>query len=112
MPFATEPREGPHATWPMCRVVVATRRLAPEREAAVANLLRIYRNHLALLDYGEHDTLTALRNRRTFEADFARLLREGVPRAVEPGRPAETRRSPLPQVPQHDLSADAAGRDD
>jgi 2-hydroxychromene-2-carboxylate isomerase len=35
MPFATTPREGPHATWPMCRVVVAARRLAPEREWAV-----------------------------------------------------------------------------
>ena len=29
MPFATEPRERVHGTWPMCRVVVATRRLAP-----------------------------------------------------------------------------------
>ena len=50
--------------------------LPPEREAAVANLLRIYRNHLALLDYGEHDTLTSLRNRRTFDADFNRMLRD------------------------------------
>lgn len=50
--------------------------LSPEREAAVANLLRIYRNHLALLDYGEHDTLTSLRNRRTFDADFNRMLRD------------------------------------
>ena len=31
MPFATEPRERIHGTWPMCRVVVATRRLAPEQ---------------------------------------------------------------------------------
>jgi 2-hydroxychromene-2-carboxylate isomerase len=35
MPFATEPRERAHATWPMCRVVVAARRLAPERAWAV-----------------------------------------------------------------------------
>lgn len=35
MPFATSPRERPHATWPMCRVVVAARRLAPDREWAV-----------------------------------------------------------------------------
>jgi hypothetical protein len=35
MPFTTEPRERIHGTWPMCRVVVATRRLAPERERAV-----------------------------------------------------------------------------
>jgi 2-hydroxychromene-2-carboxylate isomerase len=42
MPFATAPREqGPHATWPMCRVVVATRRLAPDREWAVFRALQL-----------------------------------------------------------------------
>jgi 2-hydroxychromene-2-carboxylate isomerase len=40
MPFATEPRDRPHATWPMCRVVVATRRLAPDREWAVFRALQ------------------------------------------------------------------------
>ena len=40
MPFATSPRERPHATWPMCRVVVAARRLAPEREWAVFRALQ------------------------------------------------------------------------
>ena len=40
MPFATEPREQVHGTWPMCRVVVATRRLAPEREYAVFRALQ------------------------------------------------------------------------
>ena len=40
MPFATEPRERVHGTWPMCRVVVATRRLAPEREYAVFRALQ------------------------------------------------------------------------
>ena len=40
MPFATEPRERIHGTWPMCRVVVATRRLAPEREFAVFRALQ------------------------------------------------------------------------
>jgi 2-hydroxychromene-2-carboxylate isomerase len=41
MPFATEPRESVHGTWPMCRVVVATRRLAPEREYAVFRALQL-----------------------------------------------------------------------
>jgi 2-hydroxychromene-2-carboxylate isomerase len=41
MPFATAPRERPHATWPMCRVVVAARRLAPEREWAVFRALQL-----------------------------------------------------------------------
>ena len=40
MPFATEPRERPHATWPMCRVVVAARLLAPEREWSVFRALQ------------------------------------------------------------------------
>jgi hypothetical protein len=40
MPFATEPRERMHGTWPMCRVVVATRRLAPKREWAVFRALQ------------------------------------------------------------------------
>ena len=41
MPFATEPRERPHATWPMCRVVVAARRLAPECEWPVFRALQL-----------------------------------------------------------------------
>ena len=40
MPFATGPRERPHGTWPMCRVVVAARRIAPEREWAVFRALQ------------------------------------------------------------------------
>jgi protein-disulfide isomerase-like protein with CxxC motif len=40
MPFATAPRERMHGTWPMCRVVVATRRLAPDREWAVFRALQ------------------------------------------------------------------------
>jgi diguanylate cyclase (GGDEF)-like protein len=33
-------------------------------------ILRIVENHLALLDYGERDTLTGLLNRKTFETRF------------------------------------------
>jgi protein-disulfide isomerase-like protein with CxxC motif len=40
MPFSTQPREKVHGTWPMCRVVVATRLLAPEREYAVFRALQ------------------------------------------------------------------------
>src|SRR3954470_10192260 len=40
MPFATEPRDRVHGTWPMCRVVVATRRLNPDREYAVFRALQ------------------------------------------------------------------------
>jgi 2-hydroxychromene-2-carboxylate isomerase len=41
MPFATEPRAKVHGTWPMCRVVVATRRLSPDREYAVFRALQL-----------------------------------------------------------------------
>ena len=41
MPFATEPRERPHATWPMCRVVVAARLTAPEHEWPVFRALQL-----------------------------------------------------------------------
>jgi protein-disulfide isomerase-like protein with CxxC motif len=40
MPFSTEPREGMHGTWPMCRVVIAARRLVPGREWAVFRALQ------------------------------------------------------------------------
>jgi 2-hydroxychromene-2-carboxylate isomerase len=40
MPFATAPRRQPHGTWPMCRVVVAARRLVPEREWSVFRALQ------------------------------------------------------------------------
>jgi protein-disulfide isomerase-like protein with CxxC motif len=40
MPFATAPRPRMHATWPMCRVVVAARRYHPEREWAVFRALQ------------------------------------------------------------------------
>lgn len=75
--------------------------LSIEREAAVANLLRIYRNHLALLDYGEHDTLTSLRNRRTFDSDFARLLRDtaAVEAASAGSGPVDARHPPPPDAP-------------
>jgi 2-hydroxychromene-2-carboxylate isomerase len=40
MPFAVAPREHVHGTWPMCRVVVAARRIAPEHEWAVFRALQ------------------------------------------------------------------------
>jgi 2-hydroxychromene-2-carboxylate isomerase len=41
MPFATTPRERPHGTWPMCRAVIAARRLFPDREWAVFRALQL-----------------------------------------------------------------------
>jgi diguanylate cyclase (GGDEF)-like protein len=39
----------------------------------VGGILQIIRNHLALIDYGERDTLTGLLNRKTFETQFDKL---------------------------------------
>ena len=48
-----------------------------DREVRLAEgLLRILRNQIALLDYGERDTLTGLLNRKTFESRFERLCEE------------------------------------
>jgi diguanylate cyclase (GGDEF)-like protein len=53
-------------------------------------LLRIMKNHLALLDYGECDTLTGLLNRKTFEASFdkLRLRLQNVGAAATNGEPS------------------------
>jgi diguanylate cyclase (GGDEF)-like protein len=48
-------------------------RLAPRDVQLVAAILRILKNHLALLDYGERDTLTGMLNRKTFEKRFEKL---------------------------------------
>lgn len=41
---------------------------------AVRNYLRIYEQHLKLLDYAELDTLTKLNNRKTFDENFDRFI--------------------------------------
>src|SRR3954454_16229524 len=53
MPFSTTPRERIHGTWPMCRVVVAARLQAPEREWAVFRALQFaqFTSTLYLEDY-------------------------------------------------------------
>ena len=58
MPFATEPRDRMHGTWPMCRVVVAARRLAPEREWAVFRALQ-FAQFTSTLPLDEPDAIRA-----------------------------------------------------
>ncbi len=50
-----------------------------ERLAGLSGMLRIYRSHLAALDYGDTDELTGLSNRRTFDEQLRRFA------AVEAG---------------------------
>lgn len=48
----------------------------------VTGLLRVYRNHLGLLDYGDRDELTGLLNRRTFDAFFKQVTASYAHHAV------------------------------
>jgi diguanylate cyclase (GGDEF)-like protein len=47
--------------------------LSHEQMQMITGMLRIYRNHSGILDYGDCDELTGLRNRRTFNDSFAKL---------------------------------------
>lgn len=49
--------------------------LSPREVILVGGIMRILKNHIALLDYGECDTLTGLLNRKTFESRFDKLRR-------------------------------------
>jgi diguanylate cyclase (GGDEF)-like protein len=62
--------------------VHTTESLAIPQLDIVYGVLRIIENHLALLDYGERDTLTGLLNRKTFESRFNKVK-------SEPGAAAE-----------------------
>jgi diguanylate cyclase (GGDEF)-like protein len=64
----------------------------------IAGILSIIRNHLALLDYGELDTLTGLLNRKTFERSFEKVRR--LNRAQQPIPP--TGEAGAPEAPQQD----------
>ncbi len=61
-------------------VVECAKQLQTRDLEFVGAMLRFIKNHLALLDYGERDTLTGLLNRRTFESTFEKVrhrLRRG-----------------------------------
>jgi diguanylate cyclase (GGDEF)-like protein len=56
-------------------VVASSESLTVSQIDMVFGVLRIIENHLALLDYGERDTLTGLLNRKTFENHFEKMRR-------------------------------------
>lgn len=55
----------------------------------VGAILRILKNHMELLDYGERDTLTHMLNRKTFESRFLKL-RQHIPTSPADDGTAET----------------------
>ena len=48
----------------------------------IHGILRILESHVALLDYGERDTLTGLLNRKTFEGHFERIRERAAGRGI------------------------------
>ena len=58
-------------------LVIETQAALGDRETElISGILSIIRNHLALLDYGELDTLTGLLNRKTFERSFEKVRQQ------------------------------------
>ncbi len=53
--------------------------LSRAQRRLVCGLLRIYQNHVDILDYCENDELTGLANRKTFDAAFTHLTRIEAP---------------------------------
>ncbi|MGD9787879.1 MAG: GGDEF domain-containing protein [Sulfuricellaceae bacterium] len=74
--------------------IYAARYSEMERKLA-DGFLRIYRNYLAILDESEHDTLTGLLNRKTFDRNIARIL-------------ASRRRADTASIPDHPCRRQAA----
>jgi diguanylate cyclase (GGDEF)-like protein len=62
--------------------------LPAQQQRMVTSILRIYRNFESLLNYSEHDTLTGLLNRKTFDSAFQRLAEPppAVPLQASPER--------------------------
>lgn len=80
-----------HATNDVVRICVvpSSESLSVSQIDMVFGVLRIIENHLALVDYGERDTLTGLLNRKTFESHFEKMRRRNgggeASRSLEPG---------------------------
>jgi diguanylate cyclase (GGDEF)-like protein len=69
-------------------VVVSAESLTVAQIDMVYGVLRIMENHLALLDYGERDTLTGLLNRKTFESHFEKMRRRNGTDPTRANEPA------------------------
>jgi len=68
--------------------------LSALQQRLLVGLLRIYSNHLAILEYSEHDSLTGLMNRKTFDETFLKML-AAFQRDDSPGiRPGDQRAVP------------------
>ncbi len=62
--------------------LVSPKRLDVPQMSLVTGLMRVYGNHVGLLDYGHRDELTGLLNRRTFNTLFKEVAADSGARAV------------------------------
>ncbi len=53
--------------------------LSDDAESTLRGLVEYFSNHIALLDYGETDTLTRLSSRKTFEKHLFEMLGQALP---------------------------------
>lgn len=61
----------------------------PQALETIRTVLRLYRNLQCLLDYGEHDTLTGLLNRKSFDVNFNKIVKGSL--AAAPNRDEQRR---------------------
>jgi len=66
-----------------------------ENERFINGYFQIYRNYLHLLDESEHDTLTGLLNRRTFDKNLEKILAEWHKNLDKNSPAVETQQQPL-----------------
>lgn len=64
-----------------------------DQRVALMGLIEYFGNHIALLDYGEADTLTGLASRKTFDKHLFELLGQAASDALVGGEQSRARRS-------------------
>lgn len=88
--FALQVRQRLYA---LCEIVLL-RPVDRDTLQSLSVALQLYENHLAMLDYSEHDTLTDLLNRKTFDVNFAKLFNRADERQDDPMPGGKRRRKP------------------
>lgn len=59
-----------------CIEIRSSRALSMRQLQLIHGMLGLYRNHLELLNYSQHDSLTGLLNRKTFDDSLERILQK------------------------------------
>jgi diguanylate cyclase (GGDEF)-like protein len=81
--------------------IVVAEDLSPQRRTVLMGLVEYLTNHVALLDYGESDTLTGLPNRKTFDKHLFEVLGRAAVDRHDEASPADNPRRRLGTVGGH-----------